>query len=359
MRDDVQRDGRARISSKLDKEAPVELQRERRSSYDGNNLGRASLSATSSALVPSARMKPRLLLPLLLCTVVSASTTLIDLLSLSPAHSLLVRAIQRARLVPLINGLNGTGTMLAPTDEAIRREVEKEQQLQAEDGVWTWALSTGDGHQLEDELQHDNLQLALRDTILYHLFNYTLWKPPPPPSNFSLSSSAPTTELPLDLPQLHETLYIPSLSSFNKSFPTPPSLPGSPPSDPPSKPERGRIEGMLKGEGQRVRLVRKEGKESKEGTTWAGTDWEGEGGARLAKEKRWSSRGELLWSLDGVLQKPKDLGSFGFPLSLLSISARANAEPKQRLRSARTLHCPLSLRCYPNPYWITSPLLPI
>jgi hypothetical protein len=108
---------------------------------------------------------------------------------------------------------------------------------------------------------------------------------------------------------LQETLLHPSLSPYNKSFPIPPSLPGSPPDDPdPDHPKAE--EGLLSGEGQRLRVTRK-GASVKGGQSqiWIGGDWRGEGGIKAVRDPQFATTGALV-SVDGVLQKPVDIGSF-------------------------------------------------
>lgn len=207
-----------------------------------------------------------------------SSISIVDVLANSTDHALLVRALQRARLIPLLNKLIGS-TLFAPSDDAIRRAKEKESNL----GIWSYATAE---HDEPHRATRDNLQLALRDTLLYHLLNSTLFLP---------HYTVPTQ------PLLLETLYYPSLSSFNSSFPVPPSLPGSPPDDPnPDAPRRQ--EGLLRGEGQRVRIVRK-----KDGL-YVGGDWKGQGGiAIIANSLRNATNGDII-VLDGILDKPVDLG---------------------------------------------------
>lgn len=252
----------------------------------------------------SPRMKPRLaglaFLSLLSCTLATPdTTTLVDLLSASPHHSLLLRALQRARLVPTLNKLNGS-TLWAPTDEAITKEIDREKQLAATTGdggplVWAWATA--------DELQeqHDNLQLALKDTLLYHILNYTLFKAPKN-GNDSETTHASPSSLPLGAITLQQTLYHPALSSYNKSFPAPPSLPGSPPDKPNPDAPQHYIEGLLRGEGQRVRAIRAE-----DGIR-IGVDWRGQGGAKVEGKWQRARNGELV-AIDAVLHKPVDLGA--------------------------------------------------
>ncbi|GAA5860537.1 hypothetical protein JCM8547_000334 [Rhodosporidiobolus lusitaniae] len=235
-----------------------------------------------------------------------AASTLVDVLSASSQHQLLLAAFQRARLVPTLNRLNGS-TLLAPTDDAIRQEKDREQERGLsgtdEEGVWSAVVEWVEQGQPEKALltQPDNLQLALRDTLLFHLLNYTLF--PPPPTNSSDSDSAPEP-LPFDVPLLQETLYFPSLFPYNRSFPAPPSLPGTEPNKPDPDAPKDRPEGLLHGEGQKVRVLRKKSGDE----VWVGVDWKGEGGVKMVNETIFAANGAMV-PLDGVLSKPNDLAS--------------------------------------------------
>lgn len=279
------------------------------------------------------------------------STSLVDLLSASPQHSLLLSAFQRARLIPTLNRLNGS-TFFAPTNDAIRaeRDREKERGVIDEDAIWSFAARTdGDADEGEaggyDDLRkppvHDNLQLALRDTLLFHLLNYTLF---PAPSNSSTNSSF-SSPLPLNSPTLQETLYYPSLSSLNSSFPAPPTLPGTPPDDPGAPSSE---EGLLRGEGQRVRIVRKDAAIKGEKGIWVGGDWKGAGGARVVEGSLQFAKNGAMLSLEGVLQKPVDLGESLCGLGSREELTQLRAQPS---RFGRTPRCRPSPRSCRLPYW--------
>ncbi|KAK4701225.1 hypothetical protein P7C70_g5009, partial [Phenoliferia sp. Uapishka_3] len=232
----------------------------------------------------------------------TASLSLVDLLATTGNHTLLIKALQRARLIPFLNRLNGS-TLFAPSDDAIREELASEAAVRSVDAhdaaVWTYALGE-DADQInaikeDGKRRHDNLQLELRDTLLYHVLNYTYFPTPNP------NSSADAFSLLSDLPTLEETMYYPSLSSFNKSFPNPPTLPGSPPDDPdPDKPKSE--EGLLRGEGQKLRVTKIGRKE-----IFVGGDWKGEGGIKARKGTLAFAKNGALVVLDGVLKKPVDL----------------------------------------------------
>jgi solute carrier family 25 carnitine/acylcarnitine transporter 20/29 len=83
------------------------------------------------------------------------STTLIDLLSTSTEHSQLLHLIQITRLVPVINSLP-KATLFAPTNSALEETLKAQQ------------------HTTNTNQQQDNVQLQLRQTLLYHLLNFTL-----------------------------------------------------------------------------------------------------------------------------------------------------------------------------------------
>ncbi|GAA6046845.1 hypothetical protein JCM3770_005672 [Rhodotorula araucariae] len=238
------------------------------------------------------------------------TSRLVDLLSASPDHQLLLAAFQRARLVPTLNRLNGS-TLFAPTDEAIRRERDKEREraLSGDEvgaAIWSAVVEwTEQGSVERAAVEHDNLQLALRDTLLYHILNYTIV--PPPPSNRTNSTTPQPEPLPLDLPTLHETLYFPSLFPYNRSYPAPPSLPGTEPDRPDPDAPEGRPEGLLHGEGQRVRVMRRQG-QGKRDEYWVGVDWKGEGGVRSVDKLKFARNGALV-PLEAVLTKPDDLAT--------------------------------------------------
>ncbi|BGP23935.1 fasciclin domain containing protein [Rhodotorula toruloides] len=232
---------------------------------------------------------------------------IVDVLSASPGHQLLLAAFQRARLIPTLNRLNGS-TLFAPTDEAIRRERDREKERTLggapEAAVWTAVVEWVDEGKAEVQ-EHDNLQLALRDTLLYHVLNFTLLAAPASNDTNSTRSKPPET-LPFDVPVLEETLYFPSLFPYNRSFPTPPTLPGTEPDRPDPDAPKGRQEGLLHDEGQRLRVLKRKGE--KEDELWVGVDWKGEGGVKTTGENQFARNGVFI-SLDEVLHKPDDLAT--------------------------------------------------
>ena len=283
------------------------------------------------------------------------SISLVDLLSASPQHSLLLSAFQRARLIPLLNRLNGS-TFFAPTNDAISAERDREKKRGAlEDAIWTFATgsdgATDEGEDDEGSYEglrqppRDNLQLALRDTLLYHLLNYTLF---PAPTNSSTNSSF-SSPLPLNSPTLQQTLYYPSLTPLNSTFPAPPTLPGTPPDDPDAPSSE---EGLLRGEGQRVRVVRKDAAIKGEKGIWVGGDWKGQGGARVVEGSLQFAKNGAFISLEGVLQKPVDLGES--PCGLSSEEEELMRLRAQRSTFEQTPRCRPSRPSFRPRCWTTS-----
>ncbi|GAA5947230.1 hypothetical protein JCM3775_007602 [Rhodotorula graminis] len=273
------------------------------------------------------------------------TSRLVDLLARSDEHQLLLGAFQRARLIPTLNRLNGP-TLWAPNDRAIQRARDDERrrgllddgggdsvEVGGQPGVWTavveWA-EHGDDAFGGNSTEHDNLQLALRDTLLYHLVNRTLV--PPPPSNGTNSTEPAPKPLPLDATTLHETLYFPSLFPYNRSFPAPPSLPGTEPDEPDPDAPEDRPEGLLHEEGQRLRVVRRVD-DKKRDEYWVGVDWKGAGGVRSAGPPKFARNGVLV-PIDGVLTRPDDLATI--IRSTPELSTLASLLPKPVLKYLST-----------------------
>lgn len=186
------------------------------------------------------------------------TSTLIDALSADPDYTLLLRLVQRAKLVPTLNKLNGS-TLFAPTNDAIERH-----RKDRKNSIWSTALSHDEGSLA------DNIQLALRQSLFYHLLNYTL-------------DAIPDTVTP------QHTLHFPELPI------EPPS--NDPPPSPPWLPLPG---GLLGGEPQRLRTA------IRDGAAFVGVDFQGKGGARAVKDKVVTGNG-LLYGIDNVLDVPQNL----------------------------------------------------
>lgn len=187
------------------------------------------------------------------------STTLVDALSADPDYTSLLHLLQRARLIPTLNRLNGS-TFFAPTNEAIKRHSPK-------DSLWAGALEPE-----HFSTVNDNVRERLRQELFYHLINYTL------------------LQLPEDgHPAIHSTLHFPRQ-------PLPPSR--EPPPLPPWLPEPG---GTLGGYSQRLRLATRDSK------TFVGVDAFGKGGAKIIKDRVETGNG-VLYAIDRVIDVPPDLG---------------------------------------------------
>ncbi|KAI0830735.1 hypothetical protein BC628DRAFT_1313124 [Trametes gibbosa] len=186
--------------------------------------------------------------------------TLIEALSADPDYLSLLKLVQRAKLVPTLNRLNGS-TFFAPTNDAISRHADS-------NPLWKYALDEN-----APELT-DNLHLRLRQELFYHLFNYTL-------------SVLPTEQT----PQQYKTLLYP------RDYTEPPTR--APPPFPPWMPIPN---GTLGTEPQRLRLS------YRDDAVWAGVDAFGNRGAKVVKDRVETSNG-LLIGLDDVLEMPPDLAT--------------------------------------------------
>lgn len=212
-----------------------------------------------------------------------AAQSPLDVLTSSPAHTIFVRLLQRARLLPLLIRLIEYGddrglTILAPTNDAI------EFQLHGELALWQQCLNSDP---IEDATGVDNIGARLRQHLLHHIVNYTL--PYDVITNRTRNNLADRSEysLPLHRPDIHSTLHRPSRSLLEE--PTRPGPIPQPPGGPrhPGAEDRG---GLLGGEGQKFRTVWK----------WASQDETGDRDPTAAKHKR--STGSLWFDVDATGQ---------------------------------------------------------
>jgi solute carrier family 25 carnitine/acylcarnitine transporter 20/29 len=180
------------------------------------------------------------------------SSTLVDKLSEDPDYTTLLRLLQRARLIPTLNRLNGS-TLFAPTNDAIQRHS---------------SLSR------LNSLTGDNVNEQLRQELFYHLLNYTVV-----------------------LPKEKDILVTKTLH-FPRDSPEPPSR--DPPPSPPWLPVPG---GSLGGEPQRLRAA------ARKGRVHVGVDAFGKGGAKVVKDPVDAGNG-LLVGIDGILPLPPSLGAY-------------------------------------------------
>ena len=182
------------------------------------------------------------------------STNILDVLYADPDYISLIKLLQRAKLIPTLNRLNGS-TLFAPTNDAISKHA-----------LWQAALDAP--HDFGD-----NIQEELRQQLFYHILNYTI-------------TALPTEQT----PQVHRTLLYPRTSV------EPPTR--EPPPGPPWMPLPG---GTLGGESQRLRAA------YREDAVWVGVDAFGNGGVQVVKEAVNASNGMVV-GVNGVLEMPPDLG---------------------------------------------------
>jgi len=170
---------------------------------------------------------------------------------------LLLRLLQRAKLIPTLNKLDYS-TLFAPTNDALQRH-------SALSPLWSHALLHSDAPLA------DNINEKLRQHLFYHMLN--------------------SIPLPYD-PGLHvlQTLH----------FPHP--LPDSPTHKPPYPPWLPVPGGTLGGQSQRLRLLAVDN-----GSCRVGVDAFGKGGVKLVKGAVKADNGILL-GVGDVLYLPPDLG---------------------------------------------------
>ena len=178
------------------------------------------------------------------------SETLVDELSKDPDYSTLLGLLQRARLIPTLNRLNGS-TFFAPTNDAIQQHATLSRLV---------------------SLTGDNVNEQLRQELFYHLLNYTVV-----------------------LPEDHNILVTKTLH-FPHGHSEPPCR--DPPPSPPWLPIPG---GSLGGEPQRLRVT------TRKGQIYVGVDTFGKGGAHVSKGPVNASNG-LLLGIDRILAVPPSLG---------------------------------------------------
>ncbi|KZT57878.1 hypothetical protein CALCODRAFT_482866 [Calocera cornea HHB12733] len=199
--------------------------------------------------------------------------TLIDIVSQSPNHQLLMRLLQRTKLVPTMNMLNNS-VFFAPDDNAITKQIEGTPSSLWNEALWAADEGSGGGR--------DNIQYELRQHLLYHLVplpNFNATERPRPPLTF-----------PSVRPESHSTLYYPGKP-----------IQGPSPAPPPGSPWMPLPGGVLAKMPQRLRVI------EKDGVKLAAVDWKGEGGIPLTSLPE-AINGEV-WSVDTVIPLPPTLGA--------------------------------------------------
>ncbi len=184
------------------------------------------------------------------------SKTLVDVLNADPDYTSLLRLLQRTRLIPTLNKLNGS-TLFAPTNEAVKEHASR-------NSLWQIGLdgSTSD--------LTDNVQKQLRQQLFYHLLNKSL----------------------LSLPPADKVVYYKTLLY--------PQMPLDPPShDPP--PWMPIQNGTLGSEPQRLRLAKLED------TVNVSVDAFGKGGVKIVKDVQDGGNGIVI-GINKIIVPPADLG---------------------------------------------------
>lgn len=154
------------------------------------------------------------------------ATTTIDILSSSSNHSTFLHLLQRTKLIPTLNLIQGS-SIFAPTDEAWRVWGEAQ-----EESVRAFVMN-----EPEAEVA-DNILFGLRQHLLYHIMNYTLLDTI---AAIESNRSYVTTETTLLFP----------------NRPIMPPSPHKPPTGSPWLPQGG--DGDLGGTGQQLRIRFREG----------------------------------------------------------------------------------------------------
>lgn len=259
------------------------------------------------------------------------SPNLIDLLTQSPDHTILVRLLQRTRLIPTLNRLqeldDGSGlTILAPTNDAFLGK--RNEQIAQRDSVlgaasasptfWQYLidepasnsslLSSASSQCIWHQgtcLAAGNVNAVARQHLLYHILNYTL----PFTLSADTGSHLPSKPLPEPgKPQMLTTLHFPSRRLLAE-----PTHPGRVPI--PDEEDHG---GLLGHHGQRMRVALVDDKDkadiffhahfakSKGKALFFGADEKGRGGAKSLGED-WRSKNGVLHYIDSVINLPPSL----------------------------------------------------
>jgi len=187
------------------------------------------------------------------------SVTLVDVLNADPDYSSLLRLLQKARLIPTLNKLNGS-TLFAPSNDAIERH-------SVTNLLWRNILDS------QDNQVPDNIQEQLRQQLFYHLLNESLVGTPTD-NNIQVLKTLLYPHKPHEAPS-HE-----------------------PPPYPPWMPNPS---GSLGKDPQRLRIA------SHNQSPYVGTDTFGKGGAKIIKDAQNADNG-VLFGISDVLEPPPDLG---------------------------------------------------
>lgn len=239
-------------------------------------------------------------------TVVVQSTTVIDILSSSPKHSTMLHLLQRSKLIPTLNLMDGV-TLFAPTDDAWKTwaKQDHETRYSTELAGMIQNMMT-EGESSLTSVVADNILFHLHELLLYHSLNYTLPVHGSAKQSHAISDGDSPDRWVANNISTETTLHFPG-----RKHPT------RPPPGPPWAPDGG--VGMLGGEGQKLRLLFdgpqrdgpfKVGVDSHgDGGVLVWTDWPNGNNKTTAKQKRFKSgRNGVVVAIDAVLEPPNCIG---------------------------------------------------
>jgi uncharacterized surface protein with fasciclin (FAS1) repeats len=283
------------------------------------------------------------------CAVSTTSDTIVSVLSTSGQHTILLHLLQRAKCIPLLAHI-GKATLFAPTDTAWQdwasshtaSIIDGDVRIGGGDdraggwlgpeGLAEWQMSYDDALSLrlegganveEEQREFDNQNWALRQHLLYHMLNYTLSPTSllARPSNLGGDEQSAITGR-------DARGNVTTLTTLLFPLAQEPPLPPTPEPGSPWLPRGG--QGLLGGQGQRLRLARAGSEEGGERGR-VGCEWDGQGGAAVWDGKwsedtnqtavhnkkdrkndvagaRWTSNGVVV-GIDGVLDMPPSIGT--------------------------------------------------
>lgn len=194
----------------------------------------------------------------------SVRTTLVDLLSQQEDFSLVIRLLQRAKLIVNLN-LIKDATFFAPTNAAIRSD------------PWLFSLVDTESELPEQAyMNEDNIQARLRQQLLYHCLNYSL-------------------EIPTDdsIRSLETLLFPHPEAGLGRPGEDSKPFPGLPAPDQHS---------LLGGQGQKVRF-----KLLDQAKARLGVDSHGKSGVRVSCQRIQRASNGVLIPVEGLLKPPESI----------------------------------------------------
>ena len=237
------------------------------------------------------------------------STTIIDLLSTSSHHDILLHLLQRCKLVPSVNLMQGL-TLFAPTDDAWESWAKEKEHGPVEADARLAEIILRQQTENVDALLADNILFDTRQLLLFHMLNYTI--PLEHANQLDGLNRHPTDRWLARNVSTETTLLYPSRHHHPAGH--------LPPPHPPWSPEGGT--GILGGHGQQMRLFFRE--DQRAGPSRVQVDLDGQGGAAVwtgwagnrTADRHRPARGDkyrvgsngVLIGIDRVLSPPDGLG---------------------------------------------------